>query len=186
MDRTAITQLLKEVRGGNRLAENRLFDHLQDEMRRVAGRYMRAERPGHTLQPTALVNEAYLRIFGSDEQVEWQDRAHFLAVASRHMRHILVDHARKKSAGKRGAGAIQVTLGAVEGMGQGGHEIEAVHDALEEFEKLYPVPARIVELKFFGGLTDQEAAEVTGRSFAQVRRDWEFARAWLFKQLKAR
>jgi RNA polymerase sigma factor (TIGR02999 family) len=183
-DKTEITRLLKEVRSGNRNAANQLAERLNGEMRRIAAYYMKAERPGHTLQPTALVNEAFIRVFGG-EQVDWQDRAHFIAACSRHMRNILVDHARRKSAGKRGSGAIQVTLSAADGVHGMQPDVEALNEALTVLEKSFPGPARVVELKFFGGLTDEEVAEVSGNSFAQVRRDWQFARAWLFHRLKA-
>ena len=183
MDKVAVTSLLKEIRGGNPDAAGRLFDGLQSDLRRLAAYYMKAERPGHTLQPTALVNEVYLKIFGSQGDIDWQDRAHFFAAAARHMRHILIDHARQKQAGKRGSGAVQVTLSAAAGV-EAAYDLEGIHEALSRLEEIYPEPAKIVELKYFGGLTDREIAEVTGKSFAQVRRDWEFARAWLFHQLK--
>ena len=181
-DKSEITRLLAAARKGDAAAANRLFDQLQGEMRRLAGYYMSAERPGHTLQPTALVNEAYMRIFGG-ESVEWQDRAHFFAAAARHMRNILVDYARKKKTEKRGEGGVKVTLSHAEGLGKPDQDFEELSEALTDLERLQPGPARVVELKFFGGLADREVAEALSISFAQVRRDWEFARAWLFHRL---
>jgi RNA polymerase sigma factor (TIGR02999 family) len=181
LDRSETTYLLAQIRKGNAEAANLLFERLQGDLRRLAAYHMKAEQPGHTLQPTALVNEVYIRVFGG-ESIEWQSRAHFFAVAARHMRHILVDHARKKAAEKRGAG-LKVSLSNVEGLARADQDFEALHEALTDLEKLYPGPAGLVELRFFGGLTEQEVAEVLSISLAQVRRDWDFARAWLFNRL---
>jgi RNA polymerase sigma factor (TIGR02999 family) len=167
-------------------AEAELMERVQGELRRLAASYMRSERSGHTLQPTALVNEAYAKLFGG-EQVDWQNRAHFFAVAARQMRRILVDHARDRSRDKRGGGAIAVPLeDHLAGIAPGAQEdLLSVDQAMTELEKLEPQASRVVELRFFGGLTDKEVAEVLGISFAMVRRDWEFARAWLFRRLSA-
>lgn len=182
-NRHEVTQLLREVRAGRSQSAGRLIDCVYKELRRLAGYYMKSERPDHTLQPTALVHEVFLKIIATDA-VEWQDRAHFFAVAASQMRRILVDHARAARAAKRGGG-LKVDLENVEALAgsQDGSMIE-VDDALTKLERAEPRAAKIVELKFFSGLTDKEVAEVLGIPVISVRRDWEFARAWLFQRLK--
>ena len=185
MDRAPgdITILLAELRAGNRSAESRLLPLVYDQLRRQARRYMRAERSDHTLQPTALVHEAYLRLAGR-RGVEWQNRAHFYAVAAQVMRRILVDHARARQAEKRGGHEPRIELG--EGLAfteEKGAELLAVDEALTRLAKRDPRQARVVELRFFGGLSEDEAAEVLGISTRTLKRDWSVARAWLYKEI---
>jgi RNA polymerase sigma-70 factor, ECF subfamily len=179
----SISQLLFEVSQGNRDAESALMSQVYAELRRLARKYMRAERVNHTLQPTALVNEAYLRLMGQ-QGATWQDRAHFFAAAAQLMRHILVDHARAHKAGKRGGEQNQVTL--TEGLVSRENkpvEVLALHEALEKLARLDPRQARVVELHFFGGLTYPEIAYVLEASERTVKRDWTMARAWLKLEL---
>ena len=153
------------------------------ELRKLARRYMHAERPDHTLQATALVNEAYLRLM-AQQGATWQDRAHFFAAAAQLMRHILVDHARAHKAGKRGGEQHQVTL--TEGLAaeeSKSIEVLALNEALEKLGRVDPRQARVVELHFFGGLTFAEIAYVLETSERTVKRDWTMARAWLFRQM---
>lgn len=157
-----------------------------NELRRVAGRYMRGERPDHTLQPTALVHEAYLRLVGQRE-VAWQNRSHFFAVASRLMRNILVDHARARQAHKRGGQDQKVTFDeALERAGGESTDLLALDEALTHLAERDPRQARMVELRFFGGLSEKEAAEVLGISVRTVKRDWAVARAWLYREISRR
>jgi RNA polymerase sigma factor (TIGR02999 family) len=144
---------------------------------------MRGERPGHTLQPTALVNEAYLRLAGVT-QIQWRDRAHFLAVAARTMRRILIDLARAKGYQKRGGRPPKVSLDDVDvAAPDAGHDVVAVHEALDTLAQQDARKAQVVELRFFGGLTVEETADVLGVSPETVHRDWKFARAWLLEML---
>ena len=180
-----ITALLALVRGGDQQAAIQLLELVYPELRRLAQHYMDRERPGHTLQATALVHEAYLRIFGS-EPIEWQDRAHFFAVAAKQMRQILVDHARAREAERRGGGRVRVSLDAVTEVSLGpDYDVIALDETLARLEALDVRASRVIELRFFGGLTEAEAAEVLGISPATLKRDWEFARAWLFGQLRS-
>lgn len=175
----SISQLLFEVSQGNRDAEAALMTQVYGELRRLARKYMRAERANHTLQATALVNEAYLRLMGQ-QGVTWQDRAHFFAAAAQLMRHILVDHARARRADKRGGEQQQVTL--TEALASEENktvEVLALHEALEKLANLDPRQARVVELHFFGGLTFGEIAYILDASERTVKRDWTMARAWL-------
>lgn len=179
----SITALLTQLSEGNREVEARLIPQIYEELRRVAGRYMRFERANHTLQPTALVNEAYVRLI-QDPHLHWKDRAHFFATASQLMRHILVDHARARRAGKRGGVQQQVTLDE-NVLPSPSHSIDilALHEALERLSKLDARQGRIVELHFFGGLSFEEIAEVLQLSERTVKRDWALARIWLFKEI---
>jgi len=182
----SISQLLLEVSQGNRDAEAALMTQVYGELRRLARKYMRSERGNHTLQATALVNEAYLRLMGQ-QGTTWQDRAHFFAAAAQLMRHILVDHARAHRAGKRGGEQHQVTL--TEGIAAEESktvEVLALHEALEKLAGMDPRQARVVELHFFGGLTFPEIAYVLEASERTVKRDWTMARAWLKIQLTKR
>jgi RNA polymerase sigma-70 factor, ECF subfamily len=175
----SISRLLFEVSHGNRDAEAALMSQVYDELRRLARKYMRAERANHTLQATALVNEAYLRLI-DQRDVKWEDRAHFFAAAAQLMRHILVDHARARKAGKRGGEQHQVTL--TEGLISEENksvEVLALHEALEKLATLDARQARVVELHFFGGLTFAEIGHVLDTSERTVKRDWTMARAWL-------
>jgi RNA polymerase sigma-70 factor (ECF subfamily) len=183
-ERETITLLLKRIRSGSKDAEQDLLRAVYGPLRRLAAHCMRDERPGHTLQPTALVHEVYMRIFGG-KKVDVRDRAHFFAVAARQMRLALIDHARAVRAEKRGGGVVRVPLDELRNFGQTPDEdIEALDEALSRLEVLDPQAARVVELKFFGGLPDVEVAKMLGVSLATIRRDWEFARIWLFAQLR--
>lgn len=178
-----VTTLLVDWRKGNRDAGRELFTRLQPELRRIAAGYMNRETPGRTLQPTALVNELYLKLMAGGP-VAWQDRAHFLAVASQQLRRILVDAARERHAAKRGGGAQPVTLDeAVATPRSLEDEILDLHHALEKLSELDSRAAQVVELRYFGGLTEKEAAEVIGISVATLKRDWEAGRAFLVNQL---
>jgi RNA polymerase sigma factor, sigma-70 family/RNA polymerase sigma factor, TIGR02999 family len=179
----SITGLLTELRKGNRDVESRLVSRIYDELRRVAAGYMRRERPNHTLQATALVNEAYLRLMQTP-QIPWENRAHFLAIAARLMRQVLVDHARAHGAGKRGRGQQQVTLDELAiGSQDQPVDILALHEALDRLAAFDPRQSRIVELHFFGGLPLEEIAFVLDVSRRTVERDWRMARAWLRMKL---
>lgn len=179
----AVTALLQAWGAGDLGARDRLIPLVYGELRRRAAHYLRRERPGHTLQPTALVHEAYFRLAGPSG-MSWTGRAQFLAVASQAMRHVLVDHARSKRAGKRWGHRVQVPLeeGAATSRPR---EVDLIllDEALEELASHSPGQARLVELRYFGGLTTEEAAEVLGVSHATVERRWNLARAWLFRRL---
>jgi RNA polymerase sigma factor (TIGR02999 family) len=178
-----ITQLLIRWKDGDQAALEKLMPLVYEELRRLAGNYLRRERQGHTLQPTALVNEAYFRLV--DQNANWQNRAQFYGIAAQLMRRILVDHARSKHAEKRG-GSEQQRLSITSAKGLSAKpdlDVLALHEALEELATLDPQQARIVELKFFGGLSIEETAEVLGVGHATVERDWKMARAWLRRQL---
>jgi len=182
-DATTITGWLVEWRQGSRQAGDRLFAASYQELRRLAAWHLRNERPGHTLQPTALVHELYLRLF-QGEPVEWQNRAHFFAVAAQQLRRLLIDHARARLAEKREGSHVRLSLAEVGGLATHREEdLIEMDQALHRLEELDPRSARVVELRFFGGLTEQEAAEAIGISVATLKRDWDFARAWLLSQL---
>jgi RNA polymerase sigma factor (TIGR02999 family) len=154
------------------------------ELQALARRYLSRERPGHTLQATALVHEAYVKLI-DQRHVEWQNRAHFFGVAAQLMRRLLVDHARRRNRGKRGSGGTRITL--TEGLAAVAEvnvDAIALDDALTSLERLDARKGRIVELRFFGGLTVEETAEVLGTSAATVKREWRFAKAWLSRQMK--
>lgn len=179
-----VTRLLRDWNRGDQKALEMLMPRVVSELRRVASGYLRRESTGHTLQPTALVNEVYLRLIDR-EKVEWQDRAHFFAFSARSMRRVLVDHARKRNAAKRGEGEAPVTL--VEtGVSQDGSDpvdLLALDIALEKLASLDEQQARIVELRYFAGLTVNETAEVTGLGRATVTRYWNLAKAFLHREL---
>jgi RNA polymerase sigma factor (TIGR02999 family) len=179
----SITQLLLDASAGNQDAVDALFPIVYAEMRRLSTSYLRKERPGHTLQSTALVHEAYLRLI--DQKVNWQSRAHFMGIAAQTMRRILLDHAKRKAAGKRGGGdiAIEFDESSIGGKVRDLNLI-ALDEALLELEKIDPIRSRIVEMRFFGGLSNEESAEVLGISTATVQRQWAGARAWLFHTMK--
>ena len=177
-----VTGLLLEWQQGDNSALSRLTPLVYDELRRIAHRYMQREREGHTLQTTALVNEAYLRLAGQ-RKFDWQNRAHFFAVIAQVMRHVLVDHARRRRFDKRGgAGALQVPLdeAAVMTMERAA-ELVALDEALSELMKLDRRKARIIELRYFGGLSIEETAAALEISPMTVRRDWRAAKAWLYR-----
>lgn len=174
-----VTQLLERWGRGDRSALNELTPLVYTELRNVAAAYLRRERPDHTLQATALVNEAYLRLIGKKPS-HWQGRKHFYGIAARLMRQVLVEHARKHKAGKRGGGRMNVTLEHFEEVSNTPDvDILAVHQALERLASFDEQQARIVELRFFGGLSIEEAAETLGIGHATVEREWKMARAWL-------
>ncbi|MEO8597554.1 MAG: sigma-70 family RNA polymerase sigma factor [Candidatus Solibacter sp.] len=180
-----ITHLLMEIRSGSRGAEAELMSRVYAELRRIAGASMRRERPDHTLQPTELVNEAYLRLVGQQDK-EWQNRAHFFAVAAQVMRRILVDYARARITDKRGGGAKRVNIDEIQvAFDMPSEELLALHEALERLKTFDPRQGQVVELRIFGGMTEDEIAEVVGTSSRTVKRDWRLARAWLFGQLKS-
>ena len=179
-----VTQLLVAWGDGDESARDRLMPLVYDELHRLAHQHMRRERPGHTLQTSGLVNEAYLRLV-DQTQVKWQSRAHFFGIAARLMRQILVDEARRRNYAKRGGGAIQVTLDeAREAAHEQSANVMALDDALKSLEQIDSRQSRIIELRFFGGLTIDETAEVLKVSPGTVMRDWTFARAWLRKAMR--
>ncbi len=178
-----ITGLLRRWRLGDLEAANQLMELVYGDLHRIAAREMRREHGEHTLQTTAVVHEAYLRIFRS-EPVEWQDRAHFYAVAAQQLRRVLLDHARRAHSEKRGGGFVKFSLRESDDKAIGVDErLLALDEALMRLEDLDPRAAKVVELRFFGGLTEADAAEVLGVSVATLKRDWDFAKTWLAVQL---
>jgi len=178
-----VTRLLSRVGDGDESAASDLLPLVYDELRRLAGSYMRREQSDHTLQPTALVHEAYLRLV-DQTRVCWQDRTHFFAVAATCMRRILVNHARDRRRLKRGGGARRVTLQDLAETGAvGDAELVDLDDALKRLERLDERKVRVVEFRFFAGLTVEQTAELLDLSPVTVKRDWEFARAWLLNAL---
>jgi RNA polymerase sigma factor (TIGR02999 family) len=181
---TDVTKLLMAWGRGDQQAFNALMPEVQKELHRIAERYMAAERPGHDLQATALINEAYLRLVDWKD-IQWADRAHFFGMAANMMRRVLVDHARQRDRQKRGGDAIHVSLvDAAHVPTPERADVLALNDALDRLETLDPRKSRIVEMRFFGGLSLEETAEALDVSVATVRRDWTLARAWLFSELK--
>ncbi len=187
MPHAEVTQILNELSGGDEQAAARLLPLVYDELRALAGSFFARQTPGHTLQPTALVHEAYLKLAGS-EGVGWESRAHFFAVAARAMRQVLMNYARDKAAAKRGGGGWErITLDeAVTPPGSAEREIDllALDEALERLNTLSDRQARAIELRFFGGLTIAEAAHVLGVGTTTVEDDWHLAKAWLARELK--
>ncbi len=178
-----VTQLLVELKQGNRQAEERLIPLVYSELRRIAAIHLRREAPNHSFQPTALVHEAYLRLTRI-QQIDWQSRSHFFAVSATLMRRILVDHARANLAGKRGEGWDPVSLNdAIFPAPNRAPEILALDLALLELAKLDERQSKIVEMRFFAGMSEEEAANVLGISTRTVKRDWRIAKAWLYKEL---
>jgi RNA polymerase sigma-70 factor (ECF subfamily) len=178
-----LTQLLVAWSDGDQKALDELFPLVYDELRQLARRHMRRERRGHTLRTTALVNDAYLRLV-DQRQVRWQNRAHFFAIAAQMMRRILVDHARAKHYEKRGGGAVHVPLEEAAVLAEGkAAEILALDEALRALAALDARRARVVELRYFAGLSNEEIAEVLKVSTNTVTRDWNMARAWLYHEL---
>lgn len=175
--------MLAEIRGGSQQAIETLIPVVYAELRRLAAYYMRRERPDHSLQATALVHEAYLRLAGPQSK-DWQNRAHFFAVAAQVMRNLLVDHARARQRSKRDGGILlrlddQLTLAAA-----ASEDLPAVDDALNSLSKVAPRPARIVEMRYFGGLSVEEIAAVLDISDRTVRREWQMAKAWLYAEIR--
>jgi len=178
-----VTQILQEVSGGDQNAPARLMPLVYDELRRLADHYLRQERPDHTLQPTALVHEAYLKLI-DQTRVDWQNRAHFFGVAAQLMRRILVDHARRHRASKRGGFQQKLTLDeAVDYSQPRDLDLVALDDALNALALMDERQSRIVELRFFGGLTIEETAEALNVSPATVKVDWSMAKAWLRREI---
>jgi RNA polymerase sigma factor (TIGR02999 family) len=178
-----MTTLIAELRQGNTVAREELVTLVYPELRRIAAHYMRQERPGHTLRTTGLVNEMYVRLFGA-AHVDWQSRAHFFAAVAREMRHILVDYARARNAKKRGDGGPVVSLTDADVVAdQRPEDVLALDEALSRLESIDPRASRVVELRYFTGLSEREAAEALGVSLSTLKRDWTFARAWLLDQL---
>jgi len=180
---STVARLLGQWAGGDKDCLNQLIPLVHGELRRIARRYMRMESSGHTLQTTALVNEAYLRLV-DQSQVDCQNRAHFFAIAARLMRHILVDHARGSRRGKRGGGAAHLPLdeGMVFAPAKSGALI-ALDDALTELAKFDPRKVQVVEMRYFGGMTVEETAEVLGVHPATIVRDWDMAKRWLKNEI---
>jgi RNA polymerase sigma factor (TIGR02999 family) len=182
--RPEITRLLAEWASGDRAALDRLTPLVYAELRRIASQQMRRERPGHTLQPTALVNEAFMRLAGGNG-ASWQDRAHFYAVCAQVMRRILIDHARAHARDKRGGGAVQVPLDEAATLMQNQQvDLVGLGDALRALEAVDAQKARIVELRYFAGLGIEETAGVLHISAMTVRREWTRAKAWLYRELE--
>lgn len=176
-----VTQLLADWDRGDKSAFDKLFPLVQGELRRIARRQMSHERPGHTLQATALVNEAYLKLVGQ-EGFEWRNRAHFYAVCAQVMRHILIDHARFHARDKRGGGTVQVSLEEALLVAEDRNdELVALDEALRFLEQVDPQKGKIVELRYFGGLSLEETAEVLDISPRTVRREWRRSKAWLYR-----
>ena len=179
-----ITQLLVDWGNGDQAALERLMPLVYAELRRLATNYLRRERTGHTLQPTALVNEAYLKLVGQ-KNAKWQNRAHFFAISAQLMRRILVDYARSRNYLKRGGGMPKVSLSEAAGVSvERAADFVALDDALESLAAIDPRKSRIVELRFFGGLSVEETAEVLDVSPRTIKRDWSLAQAWLHRELK--
>jgi len=172
-----LTVLFARMRHGDAEAANAVMGALYTELHHIAARHMRGEAPQHTLQPTALVNEAYLRLMHGPDTVH--DRQHFLALAAQAMRRVLVDHARQKRARKRGGGLERVTLEIVPGKAPYNVDVLALDEALVALSQVDQRASRVVELRFFGGHTDREVCEILGEKLPTVRRDWVFARSWL-------
>ena len=179
-----VTLLLKAWKEGDNSALDRVTPIIYDELRRVAIAYLRSEAPGHTLPPTALVNEAYLRLLGQ-RQPDWRDRKHFLGVAAHLMRQILVDHARRNRSAKRGGGAIQVSLDTAFGAaGPWQPDVLDLDEAMLSLDRYDSRKAQVIELRYFGGLTGHEIAETLGLSEATISRELRIAEAWLARELR--
>ena len=180
-----VTQLLVAWGKGDELARDQLMSVVYEELHRLAHNYMKRESPGHTLQTSALVNEAFVRLV-DQKKVQWQNRAHFFCIATQMMRRILVDYARKRNYAKRGGGALQISLdeGLTVSKGRSA-EVVQVHEALEQLAELDARKSQIVELRFFGGLNIEETAKVLGVSPGTVMRDWTLAKAWLRREISS-
>jgi RNA polymerase sigma factor (TIGR02999 family) len=179
-----ITQMLLELTDGNEEVVNQILPHIYDELRRLASSYLRRERSNHTLQPTALVHEAYMKLI-DQTRVKWQNRAHFFGIAAQVMRRILMDHARKHTAEKRGGDAevLPIEEEILIVSHDKSAELIALDDALQQLAEMDERKAKIVELRYFGGLSIEETAEVIGVSVPTVNREWRMAKAWLYSEL---
>ncbi len=181
-----VTRLLRDWSAGRKEARDELLGLVYEPLRSIAERHLYKEREGHTLQPTALVHELYIR-FVDQRSVDWHDRAHFFAVAAQVMRRILVDHARRRKSEKRGGAMDPLTIGAaLDVPAEENFDVVALDVALESLEKVFPQQAKIVELRFYAGLTIDETAEVIGVSAATVSREWTMARAWLRRAMSTK
>jgi RNA polymerase sigma factor (TIGR02999 family) len=181
-----VTGLLKAWSGGDSAALDRLASVVYKELRRIARRYMKNEQPGNTLQTTALVNEVYLRLVDV-QNVDWQHRAQFFAISAQMMQRVLVDAARARGSSKRGGGAVKVNIDETAVVApEPDASVMALDEALEAFSRVAPRQAKVVELRYFGGLTEDEIVQVLGISPRTVRRDWDFAKAWLMRELNSR
>jgi RNA polymerase sigma factor (TIGR02999 family) len=178
-----ISVILKDWSAGKRDSADVLVSLVYDELRKIAARFLRSERSDHTLQPTALVHEAYMKLVDISD-ITWQDRAHFFAVSAKVMRQILVDHAKARNAQKRGGAIQMVTLEDAAGTASDAVDVLAVDEALNELSAFDELQSRIIELRFFGGLTIEETAHAIGKSPATVKREWTMAKAWLYRKLK--
>jgi len=179
-----VTELLQKWRSGDKQALDRLTPLVYDELHRLAHHYISRERPGHTLQTTALVNEAYLRLV-EQKNVEWESRAHFFAVSAQVMRHILVDYARQQASAKRGGSWKKIALDSESIVSQArARELVRLDEGLAALNEIHPRRSKVVELRYFGGLNNREASEVLKVSEATIERDWRFARAWLYRELQ--
>jgi RNA polymerase sigma-70 factor (ECF subfamily) len=178
-----VTQMLHDWSHGDREVLDKLVPVVYEELRRQAARYLKRERPGHTLQTTALIHEAYIRLI-DQKNVHWQNRAHFYAISAKLMRRILVDHARSRQAAKRGGSDIKLPLEEAI-IASEGREVDlvALDEALERLAAIDPQQSRVVELKFFSGMSVEETAEVLGVSTRTVKRDWNVAKAWLRREI---
>jgi RNA polymerase sigma-70 factor (ECF subfamily) len=182
--RSELTLLLNRMGQGDQIAAGQAVALVYDELHRIASFHMKRERRDHTLQTTALVHEAYVKLVGAAPEI--QNRGHFFAIASQQMRRILVDHARTIKAGKRGGGAVKIALDSVPLRAAQDNVVDVLllDETLKVLERLDPRAAKVVELRFFGGYTDKEVVEGLGVSLATIRRDWEYARSWLFDRMK--
>ena len=178
-----VTQMLHDWSHGDQEVLDKLVPVVYEELRRQAARYLKRERPGHTLQTTALIHEAYIRLI-DQKNVHWQNRAHFYAISAKLMRRILVDHARSRQAAKRGGSDIKLPLEEAMSAPEGREvDIVALDEALERLAAIDPQQSRVVELKFFSGMSVEETAEVLGVSTRTVKRDWNVAKAWLRREI---
>jgi RNA polymerase sigma factor (TIGR02999 family) len=178
-----VTQILHDWSGGDAQAPERLMPFVYDELRRLARAFLSREREGHTLQPTALVNEAYLRLV-DQTRVNWQNRAHFYGIAASMMRRVLIDHARAHATEKRGGGAIRLSIDDIQvPLEQRAASFIALDEALKTLEQMDERKCKVVEMRFFGGLTDEEIAEALGVTTRTVLRDWKKAKLWLYREL---
>ena len=179
-----VTELLRQWRSGDNEALDKLMPLVYDELHRLARQYVRRERPGHTLQTTALINEAYLRLV-EQKDVDWQSRAHFFAISAQVMRHILVDYARQHAAAKRGGEFQRVALdGDVTISRERAAVLVALDEAVQALHEIHPRRSKVVELRYFGGLNNREASAILKVSEATVERDWRFAKAWLYRAMQ--
>lgn len=178
------TRLIQEYSKGNKLVLNQILPLIYDELRRISSRYLREEYRNHTLQTTELVHEAYLKLIG-DQNISWENRAHFFGIAAQSMRQILVDHARKRNAKKRGGGKSNLSLEEVFTISEKvDDQILVLDEALKRLEKVDERSCKIVELRYFSGLTIEETAKVLNISASTAKRDWNFAKAWLYREIQ--